>query len=214
MITASQWLRVLAYCGVKFTTATSWAKVFEARVQPELFSLGQAELDDFVGQTLHESAMLEHLVENLNYSAKRIREIGNESPVGSRWRSLVPMADSLAYKPREFGNAVYGGRLGNTLPESGFKYRGRGIPMITGYDNYALVQKLTGLPIVAVPELLEQPDMALRCAILWWEKKVPDSAIDSVERVTKAVQGAQLGLDDRRQLTQKASQALKECLKV
>lgn len=104
--------------------------------------------------------------------------------------------------------------MGNTLPESGYKYRGRGIPMITGYDNYLLVQKLTGLPIVAQPELLEQPDAAMRCAILWWEKRVPDSAIDSVERVTKAVQGGQLGLDDRRQLTQKASQALKECLKV
>lgn len=99
MITAAQWLRVLAYCGVKFTTATSWAKVFEARVQPELFSLDQAELDDFVGQVLHETGMLEKLVENLNYSAKRIREIGNASPPGSRWRSLVPIADSLSFKP-------------------------------------------------------------------------------------------------------------------
>jgi putative chitinase len=210
MITSAQWLKVLCYCGVQFTKAVDWAKVFEARVQPEYFSLGVRELDDFVGQILHETQMLEHLAENLNYSAKRIREIGNASPAGSRWRSLVPLADSLAFKPREFANAVYGGRLGNIEPDDGFKFAGGGIPMVTGRANYALLQQLTGLPLLEHPELLREPDGAMRCGILWWEKRVPDSAIDSVERVTKAVQGAQLGLVDRAALTAKAGRALAE----
>lgn len=208
MITSAQWLHVLAYCGVRFTTATQWAKIFEARVQPEAFNLGVRELDDFVGQILHETDRLEHLAENLNYSAKRIREIGNASPAGSRWRSLVPIADSLAFKPREFANAAYGGRLGNTEPDDGFKFAGAGIPMVTGRANYALLAQLTGLPLLEQPELLRQPDGAMRCGILWWEKKIPDAAIDSVERVTRAVQGAQLGVLDRKQLTEKAGRAL------
>lgn len=208
MITATQWLRVLSYCGVRFTTAAQWAKIFEARVQPEAFNLGARELDDFVGQILHETALLERLAENLNYSAKRIREIGNASPPGSRWRSLVPLADALAYKPREFANAVYGGRLGNTQLDDGFRFAGAGIPMVTGRANYALLQQLTGLPLLDQPELLRLPDGAMRCGILWWEKRIPDSAIDSVERVTRAVQGGQLGLLDRADLTAKAGRVL------
>lgn len=210
MITAAQWLRILAYCGVRFVTATQWAKIFEARVQPAAFNLGAIELDDFVGQTLEETQMLEHLEENLNYSARRIREIGNASPPGSRWRSLVPIAASLEFKPRAFANAVYGGRLGNTQPDDGFRFAGRGIPMVTGHDNYALLANLTGLPLLEHPELLATPDGAMRCGVLWWEKKIPDSAIDSVEKVTRYVQGGQLGLLDRQQLTAKAGKALAE----
>lgn len=211
MITAAQWLQVLAHCGVRFTTAVSWAKVFEARVQPQNFNLGARELDDFVGQILHETALLEHLEENLNYSARRIAEIGNQSPPGSRWRSLVPRASELNMQPEKFANAVYGGRLGNARPGDGWLYRGRGIPMVTGRDNYALLAKLTGLPLLEQPQLLSNPDGAMRCGVLWWEKKIPDAAIDSVERVTRAVQGAQLGLADRKLLTDKAAAALIAC---
>ena len=208
MISAADWLRVLAYCGVRFTTSVSWAKVFEEHVQPERFNLGARELDDFVGQILHETALLEQLAEKLNYSAKRIAEIGNQSPPGSRWRSLVPRAAELAMHPEAFANAVYGGRLGNTQPGDGARFIGRGIPMVTGRDNYAMLAKLTGLPLLEQPQLLAHPDGAMRCGVLWWEKRIPDSAIDSVERVTRAVQGGQLGLLDRKQLTDKAGQAL------
>lgn len=208
MITAAQWLKVLSYCGVHFTTAVPWSKVFEARVQPAAFNLGMRELDDFTGQLLHETQLLEHLEENLNYSVGRIVELGNQSLPGSRWRSLVPRAAELAMRPQAFANAVYGGRLGNVDPDDGWKYRGGGIPMITGKANYALLQQLTGLPLLDHPELVRQPDGAMRCGLLWWEKKIPDAAIDSVEKVTRVVQGAQLGLLDRAQLTTKAGKAL------
>jgi putative chitinase len=66
----------------------------------------------FLPQIGHESARLTQLVENLNYRADRIRTIGNASPAGSRWRSLVPRADELAGSPERLGNAVYGGGWG------------------------------------------------------------------------------------------------------
>lgn len=202
MITAAQWLKILCYSGVRFTTATNWAKIFEARVQRESFNLREREIDDFVGQTLHETKMLEKLTENLNYSAKRLMEV---------WPARFPTLEAAApyaYRPEALANKTYGGRLGNKAPGDGWKYRGRGIPMVTGLANYQLLQTLTGLPLLDKPELLELPDGAMRCALLWWEKKIPDSAIDSVERVTRIVQGAQLGIEDRKVLTEKVSRAL------
>lgn len=202
-ISESAWLEVLTFCGVRAIVAVKWAPLFERWVQPEHFSRGLDEIDDFVGQVLHETQRLTKLVENLNYSAQRLTEV---------WPGRFPTLASAipcSYAPEVLAERVYGGRMGN-VPRSGdaFKYRGRGIPMVTGRDNYALLQQLTALPLLDFPVLLENPATALNCAVLWWEKRVPDSAIDSIERVTRAVQGGQLGLAERRELTNKASEAL------
>lgn len=202
MITRQEWRQVLLSAGVSPATAVRWAPRFEARVQPELFSVGAAELDDFVGQVLHETAKLESLEENLNYSSKRLCQV---------WPVRFPdegVAAPYAFNPERLANKTYGGRMGNTEPGDGWRYRGRGIPMVTGKDNYELLEHLTGMPLVANPDLLKDPDMALQCAVLWWEKKVPDSAIDSIDRVSRAVQGGTTGLSDRQALTLAAGKAL------
>lgn len=201
-ITEARWLEVLTFCGVRAATALTWAPLFEKHIQPANFSLGARELDDYVGQVLHETGRLEKLVENLNYSAQRLTEV---------WPARFPTLEkaiSCAWNPQGLAERVYGNRLGNHRQGDGWRYRGRGIPMVTGLDNYKLLQALTGEPLVERPELLEQPDIALRCSVHWWEKRVPDSAIDTIERVTKAVQGAQLALEDRRRLTEKAGAVL------
>lgn len=203
MIPAASWLKVLAYCGVPWTIAVQWSKTFESGVQPELFSQGARELDDFVGQVLHETRCLQKLEESLNYSAKRMTEVW-----ASRFPSIAS-AEPYAYQPEKLANKVYGGRLGNVKPGDGWLYRGRGIPMITGQVNYLLLQDLTAIGLVEKPDLLLNPDIAIRCAILWWEKKVPDSAIDCVERVTCAVNGGEIGLIDRKTLTERAGTALR-----
>jgi putative chitinase len=201
-ISEPRWLEVLTFCGVRVLTAARWAPLFERHIQPDRFSQGKRELDDFVGQVLHETGRLERLVEELSYSSQRLTEV---------WPSRFPTLASAvpcAWAPEKLAERVYGGRMGNTKPGDGFKYRGRGIPMVTGHDNYALLQSLTALPLVDFPVLLEHPATALHCALLWWERKVPDSAIDSIERTTRAVQGGQLALTDRRELTTKAAKAL------
>lgn len=203
VITRAQWLTVLSYCGVSFTTAVRWAPIFEARVQPDSFSLGARELDDFVGQILHETARLETLEEDLNYSAKRLVEV---------WPMRFPNTAAAApyvYNPEALANKVYGGRLGNTQPGDGFRFFGRGIPQVTGRANYQLVQDLTGIPVVTYPERLADPDTAMQCGIHWWEKRIPDSAIDTIERVSRAVNGADVGLADRTMLTGRAEVSLK-----
>lgn len=171
-------------------------------MQPTKFNLGGRELGDFVGQVLHETQLLERLEENLNYSAQRLTQV---------WPARFPTFGAAAlyqYKPEALANKVYGGRMGNTAPGDGWRYRGRGIPQITGRDNYVTLAKLTGLPLVDQPELLLNPDGAMRCGVLWWEKKIPDGAIGSVESVTRVVNGSTVGLAERAALTAKASAAL------
>lgn len=202
MIDEARWLEVLIHCGVRKYTALEWAPVFVQHIQPARFSLGGREIDDFVGQTLHETGRLEHMTENMNYRADRLMQV---------WPKRFPtmaVAALYQYQPEALANFVYGGRMGNNSEGDGFKYIARGIPGVTGKDNYLLLQQLTGLPLVDHPYLLAQPGPALQCGLLWWEKKVPDSAIDSLERVSRAVNGGTIGLEDRRLLTRKAAEAL------
>ena len=202
MIDALRWFYILTYAGCANKTAGVWAPLFERWVQPERFNLGVRELDDFTGQALWESRMLTDLEEDLSYRPERLMAV---------WPGRFPSlekAKRYAWAPQALAEYTYGGRYGNDRPGDGWKYRGRGIPMVTFRDNYLLLQKLTGLPLVDQPDLLLQPATALRCATFWWEDRIPDSAIDSISRVTRMVQGGQLDIEQRDRLTTLVGKAL------
>ena len=202
MKTTADWVRILTQCGVRAATAARWAPVFAAEIQPGTFSAGIGELDDFLGQVLHESGMLERLEENLNYSAERLCEV---------WPARFPrLADALPYarSPEALANRVYGGRLGNTQPGDGWRYRGRGLLQVTGRDNYAAVGRALVLDLVGNPDQLALPAIALRASIAWWERNVPDSAMGDIKRVTRTVNGGTNGLQHRTELTNAAQKAV------
>ena len=208
MIDFSAWIRILVSCGVRKTIADKWAPLFEKYAQPEAFSKGNADLFNFLGQVLHESAMLTRLVENMNYSADAIRRVAAQSSPGGRWSQAATMTAKLANNPEVLGNFVYGGRMGNNEAGDGFKYRGRGLIMSTGKFNTQRLQAVTGFPLLKTPELQSDPKTAIQVAVKWWEENVPDGALGDPERVTKAVQGGSLGLAVRAELTDEAYAAI------
>lgn len=186
-----QWFYLLSDLGVRDRDCERWADVFT-----EVFSCGNFELDIpiFLGQVVHESAYLQRLDENLNYSAERLTAV---------WPKRFPTlqrARPYARNPRALANKVYGGRLGNEEDDDGWKYRGRGLIQVTGKTNYKLVEELTGMPVVQDPDLLLEPVYALRASIAWFEEMVPED-MTSVERVTRIVNGGTHGLSDRIKLT-------------
>lgn len=125
----------------------------------------------FIAQIGHESSQLRNLVENLNYRADRIREIGQASSPTSRWRSLMGRAAELAGNPERLANAVYGSRMGNG-PEAtgeGWRFRGRGLIQLTGRENYRAAAEGLGLPLLDEPQLLEQAEHAAQSAAWWWK---------------------------------------------
>lgn len=188
------WHHVLGYVGV--ANAATWAPVFSDTITEATFSSGSVELVDFLATVLHESDMLRRLKENGSYSEKRIVQLGLQSPEGSRWRSLVPLAPHLAYNPDAFFEACYGGRMGNDEPGDGAKYFGRGLIGVTGKANYAWLGDHAGQDLVGLPMLLEGPYFALDLSVQWWEGKVPDSIIGDERKIRRVVNGGYFGLSE------------------
>lgn len=203
---ATTWNDIFVKAGVKPVTAAIWSLIWAEVIDGHTFSAGDSELDEFTGQVLYESDMLESLEEDLYYSRpERICEV---------WRRRFPtVADALPYarNPEALANKVYGGRMGNTAPGDGWRNRGSGLMQITGADNLRAVQRVTGIPVYDHPELLRKPTAeCLRVCIAWWENNITDVMVcdDDVSAETKRVNGGLTGLDGRQRLTGKVRKAM------
>jgi putative chitinase len=197
------WFTILVRCGCASMVAQNWAPVFAVAAGPERFSLGHEELDEFLAQILHESAMLTRLEEGLSYSrAERIADV---------WPSRFPSAAAAApfvRNPEALANKVYGGRMGNDQPGDGWRFRGRGLIQVTGRANYTALAEVLGEPLVSDPGRLLRPELAVRSAVAWWEGNVPDGVMGDARRVRRAVNGGSVGLDDTVRIAAAARGAL------
>lgn len=108
---------------------------------------------------------LEPVVENLYYTTpERIRAV---------WPSRFPTIESarpFIGSPKALANKVYGGRtdLGNTQPNDGWDFRGRGLPQVTGRANYRRVDDKLGLEgtLVANPDKMLEWGVCLPATII------------------------------------------------
>lgn len=152
-----------AAAGCTADRAASWRSALE-RAMTRCSITTPRRAAHFLAQIGHESAGLTRLEENLNYSAKRLREV---------WPSRFTDATAAvcANKPERIANRVYSWRMGNGDEASGdgWRYRGRSPIQITGRSNYAAMEELTGLPLIAQPELAASIDSAALIAATWWQ---------------------------------------------
>lgn len=158
----------------------------------------------FLAQLGHESSGLKATEENLFYSAERLRQVWP-----SRFRTAARAA-RFAGQPEALANLVYGGRLGNTQPGDGYRYRGRGYIQLTGRQAYREVGKLTGLGLEDDPALALSARHALHVACGFWQWKGLNRICDSGDftALTRAINGGTNGLADRQAWLKRVEAAL------
>lgn len=122
------------------------------------------ELAMLLAQCDHESLGFKRLEESFNYKAATLQK------TFPRYIKTVAEATQLlAQGPAAVANKVYGGRMGNTQPGDGYKYRGRSFIQLTGKNNYTAYEKLTGLKLVDNPDLLLEPLNAAIATVAYWK---------------------------------------------
>lgn len=164
-------------------------------------------LAHFLAQCCHETGGLTILRESLNYtSAERLVAV---------WPSRFPTTAAAApyvRNPEGLANRVYAGRMGNTQPGDGWRFIGRGLLQITGRDAYREIGERIGVNLEANPELACLESHALSVALAVWQWKGCDihADADDIAKVTRAINGGQIGLRDRKEWLLKTKQSVME----
>lgn len=126
----------------------------------------------FIGQCAHESAGFTDLVENMNYSAKRLTEV---------WPQRFPsieQAQPYAGQPQKLANFVYANRMGNGDEASGdgWRFIARGPLGLTGRGNYGAASQALfgGLRLLDFPEHVAESFYvgAATAAWFWTQRKL------------------------------------------
>lgn len=188
--------------------AATWEKPLAEACR--LYEIDTApRLAAFLATIGHESAGLSRTVESLNYSAERLQAVWPS-------RYTPELARSHARNQPVIAEHVYGGRMGNSKPGDGYRFRGRGLIQVTGRANYEAVRDLLRQRVVGAPDLLHQPEAlaeprwaALSAAAYWHEHELNELA-DTGEftRLSKRVNGGSNGMADRLERYKRAREGL------
>lgn len=185
---------------------SSYREAF-ANAQPVLDQFGISDsplrMAHFMAQMLHECGGLTIQFENLNYSADRLPKVWP-----SRFQPTGPLnPNDYAHNPQKLANEVYGRRMGNTAPNDGFTYRGRGLLQLTGKDSYLEATRILRASFADAPDFVQAPDEVISAgwcvkvaAAEWQQKGCNEKAdADSITQVTRAINGGQIGLAERKE---------------
>lgn len=159
----------------------------------------------YLAQCSHESVNFTILEENLNYSWQGLRK------VFPRYFPSDSLAQQYHRQPEKIANRVYddanrSNKLGNTAPGDGWKFRGRGIIQLTGKNNYQAFASSVGMTLDQVIEYVQTKDGAIESAAWFWDARkinVP-ADVGDIDKVSKLVNGGDIGLEERRELYHKA----------
>jgi putative chitinase len=147
----------------------------------------------FLAQISYESQRLTKTEENLSYSAKRLTQV---------WPSRFPTIEAAtpyARNPQALAEKVYGGRMGNRKPGDGWLYRGRGLKMLTGFNNYAAAEDGLGMLLTGDnANRVAKPEGAAWTAAWFWFSNNCNSIADGddLALLTRTINGGLIGHED------------------
>jgi putative chitinase len=169
------------------------------------YKMSPSRAAHFFAQTAHESGGFKSFSENLNYSAKGLRQI-----FGKYFKTDLE-AQMYARQPERIANRVYANRMGNGDAASGdgWKYRGRGALQLTGKDNYKAFADYVKRPDVMTNPDLVSGELCFESALWFFDKNklwsICDKGVNdaAILALTKRINGGTHGLDDRKAKTKK-----------
>jgi putative chitinase len=166
----------------------------------------------FIAQCAHESMDFRVLQENLNYKEATLLKVfpryfgpGKEN------------AAEYAGKPEKIANYVYmdknrskGGALGNVKDGDGWLFSGKGLKQVTGRANTTAFGKTVGMTAEEAAAYLLTKKGALESALWFWGSRNLNEVADTgdVTRLTKIINGGDIGLPDRKARYDKAMAVL------
>jgi putative chitinase len=166
----------------------------------------------FIAQCAHESMDFRVLQENLNYKEATLLKVfpryfgpGKEN------------AAEYAGKPEKIANYVYmdknrskAGALGNVKEGDGWLFSGKGLKQVTGRANTTAFGKTVGMTAEEAAAYLLTKKGALESALWFWGSRNLNEVADTGDqvRLTKIINGGDIGLSDRQQRYAKAMAAL------
>jgi putative chitinase len=166
----------------------------------------------FISQCAHESMDFRVLQENLNYKEATLLKVfpryfgpGKES------------AAEYAGKPEKIANYVYmdknrskGGALGNVKDGDGWLFSGKGLKQVTGRANTTAFGKTVGMTAEEAAAYLLTKKGALESALWFWGSRNLNEVADTGDqvRLTKIINGGDIGLADRQARYARAMAAL------
>ncbi len=167
----------------------------------------------FVSQCAHESNNFRSLEENLNYSEKAL------NAVFGRYFGAPPKRAAAEYarNPEKIANYVYqdefrsrAGQMGNTNSGDGWLFRGRGLKQLTGRNNYTAFGKSVGMTAEQAVAYVATEKGAIESAAWFWDTNKLNTIADTddVVKMTKRINGGNIGLADRQQRYTRAMEVL------
>jgi putative chitinase len=178
-----------------------WCKVLNEML-PKYGITSPRRIASFISQCAHESGDFRLLEENLNYKEETLLRV-----FPRYFGTGKQNAAEYARNPEKIANYVYmdknrsaNGALGNTQDGDGWRFRGRGLKQVTGRSNYTTFGKAIGKTAEEVAEYLETKEGALVSALWFWQSRGLNEVADTgdVAKVTKIINGGDIGLADRR----------------
>lgn len=161
----------------------------------------------FIAQLHVESNGFNNVSELTGYSAKGLLAT---FPGRNGLRTIDQARLLVAAGPRAVFNHVYGGawgakNLGNTQPDDGWDYRGRGLIQTTGRANYRDTSMgcYGDLRLLDDPGLLTAPEDAASAAAWYWYNRRLNGIAD-VRELTRRINGGSSHLDKRIAQTERA----------
>lgn len=178
---------------------SSWYKAMQ-EIFPKYEINTPNRIAGFIAQCAHESANFTALEENLNYKEETLLKIFSRY-FGPGKRD----AKEYARNPEKIANYVYmdefrKSKMGNVNEGDGWRFRGRGLKQLTGRDNYTRFGKTVGMTAEEAADYVATEKGAIESACWFWGDKKLNAVADAgdITRMTKIINGGDIGLADRK----------------